>query len=73
MDNIKAKAELIWAKLSSIQSQALTPEEQKKIIENELISFALEMKNVGRKQVLTHLETEMKIWNEMIAANKTYV
>lgn len=31
MNNIKEKAELIWARLFSIKSQVLTPEEEKKI------------------------------------------
>jgi len=56
----KQKADLIWSKLFSKESQNRTKQEQLNTIEAIVIQIAQEQINVGRNQVLNHIDCEVK-------------
>lgn len=59
MTESKAKADLIWNKLFSISNEDKSREEQIAMIEAVLNEMVIEQRNLGRAQVLNHIQGEL--------------
>jgi len=60
----KQKADLIWIKLFSKESQNRTKEEELHTIESVVIQIGQEQRKVGRNQILNHIEQQVKSLRE---------